>query len=389
MGANWESFPMERIKKDLFEVIVNLGVGVIEFCDDEFFGGRTEENIRRAYAIAEYIGELRARYGRKIRFRLFTRPDFVYTADDHDGNESIRYLLVKFKEIGLTRIYIGIESGSSSQLARYNRGLTKEMIKGALSTLEEVGIKYDGGYILFDKSLSLGEMLESIEFYESTHLIESNQWIWRPLVASVGSAIGRELGASPDRGVNWDSMEVGYAFDDAIIQKMHELIDMKSSETRELFYALKIISKEDYDYEDRGSAHYAAHELVKQNGLAYVRFLKKMADLILGADPAPILDDGGTESGRGGGAPALAGIADELASGAMEKYGNNNGHSFAYYARGIRLLVEELDGEVARLADQCKGYCDGAVFSREDSQVLLEKLRNSSLGAAHMSEWGI
>ena len=379
MGANWESFPIERIKEDLFKVIVSMKINIIEFCDDEFFGGRNEDSISRAYIIAEYINELCAKYHKSIRFRLFTRPDFIFSANNLEWNEKVKQLLIRLKEIGLTRIYIGIESGSDTQLSRYNRGVTKEIIRNALLTLEEIGIKYDGGYILFDKSLSLQEMLESIEFYESTNLIESNQWIWRPLVADLGSTIGRELIQCSNCPINNDTMEVSYIYDNKVIQKIHELIDVKSLETRELFYALKVISKEDYEYEDKKSSHSLAHKLVKRNGAIYVNFLKSLVKLILEKNPSKIY-----ENEKGKMIPynetyPVKDIINELVKYIDE--GNDPDAELlqCVYEESISFLLRNLDNEVLELIESCKEYCNKGIFNPQDSQALNGFIENVNM----------
>lgn len=282
MGKRWQSFSLDRIRADLENVILHTDATVIEFCDDEFFGGNSDKHLERCYAIIDIINELQSKAEKKIKFRLFTRPDFIYSERDEERNKKIIALLQKLKETGLSRIYIGIESGATTQLQRYNRGLSKKIIEQALKTLDSLQIKYDGGFIMFDKSLNLAEMKETIDFYRKINLIESNQWIWRPMIANLGSQIGeqlKELGYAKDK-INYDTMEVKYEYDDKIVHHIQKIIDLKSAETRELFYALKVISKEDYDYTDEKAFNSIAHNLVMENGLIYVDFLYDFVSLL-------------------------------------------------------------------------------------------------------------
>lgn len=281
MGKRWESFPLERIERDLSFVICKTQANVIEFCDDEFFGGNSDHHIDRCNKIIDFIENACSSSGKKIIFRLFTRPDFIYTPDNEDKNQKIRHLLVRLKKAGLIRIYIGIESGSETQLKRYNRGLSKNVIQNALNVLDELNIKYDGGFIMFDKELSIDEMLENIKFYKDINLIESNQWIWRPMVANLGSDIGNKLYSNGSGSkISYDTMEIKYEYDDTIVHHIQKIIDFKSAETRDFFYALKVISKEDYDYANETSFNTIAHNFVKKNGEIYVQFLEDMANLV-------------------------------------------------------------------------------------------------------------
>lgn len=313
MGSGWESFPLERIQSDLQTVICNTNAKVIEFCDDEFFGGNSDKHLQRSYEIMEMIDKICDESKKKIKFRIFTRPDFIYSPGDELKNSKVRALLERLKQSGLSRIYIGIESGAETQLKRYNRGVSKQIIQKALEVLDTLKIKYDGGYIMFDKSLTLDEMIETINFYKKINLIESNQWIWRPMIANLGSKIGEELWKleGNDEKVNFDTMEIKYEYDNKIIHYIQKIIDIKSAETRELFYALKVISKEDYDYTNKYSFNSIAHNFVKENGLIYVDFL----------------------------------------------------YDF------VR-LIKQIDKEVLQLVDQCQNECNKGVFTENDTKTL-------------------
>lgn len=313
MGKRWESFSMERIKRDLQYVISETNAEVIEFCDDEFFGGNSAGHIERCYKIIEIIESICKETNKKIKFRLFTRPDFIYTQGNEIKNLEVMALLRRLKVVGLSRIYIGIESGAKTQLQRYNRGVTKEIIENALNILNVLGIKYDGGFIMFDKSLTLDEMLESIDFYKKINLIESNQWIWRPMIANLGSTIGEDLKKyeCSKKKMNYDTMEIKYNYDNKIVHHIQKIIDIKSAETRELFYALKVISKEDYDYTDQSAFNYIAHKLVQENGLIYVDFLYDLVN-----------------------------------------------------------LIKRTDEKILNLVDQCSAQCDRGVFGKEDTKTL-------------------
>jgi len=275
-GRRWSSFPMKRIKEDLFHAIINLGVKSIEFCDDEFFGGRTKDKLERVKEIGSYIKELASSRDAEVKFRIFTRPDFIYMyARDVENNE-VKETIKFLKSCGLSRIYMGLESGCDSQLKRYNRGVNDEVCRNAIKTLINIDMNYDSGFILFDPGLKLNEICENIDFYRRNNLIETNQWFWRPMVANVGSKIGDEL-ISHGKKYDLDSMSVEYEYDDELIKHIYNVIDFMSKQTKEIFYALKSISKKDYDYSDSTKYNYHAHEYVKENGMIYVDLLDNLA----------------------------------------------------------------------------------------------------------------
>lgn len=282
-GIRWQSFPMDRIKQDLFNAIKKMNVQAIEFCDDEFFGGRTQDKLERALEIGEYIDKLSKQRGNRVQFRIFTRPDFIYRPKDGSTNLEVKNVLSKLKEFGLTRVYMGIESGCDSQLKRYNRGIDVGIVESAIRILKEINLNFDSGFILFDPGLCLEEICNNIIFYKKNDLIETNQWFWRPMIANVGSAIGDKL-LKEGNDYDINSMSVQYNFKDPLVEYISKIIDIKSKKTKDIFYALKSISKKDYDYSDVDKYNYLAHSFVKQNGMIYVELLEHIAKALVDAD---------------------------------------------------------------------------------------------------------
>jgi len=136
---------------------------------------------------------------------------------------------------------------------------------------------------MFDKDVKPGEIAESIEFYKELELIESNQWVWRPMVINIGSLLGEQM-LNKHTDIDTNSMSIPYSIEDKIVEYMQKIVDFKSAETRDLFYALKVISKEDYNYSDPNSYNTVAHQLVKENGLIYVELLEKLVNLVQEVD---------------------------------------------------------------------------------------------------------
>ncbi|MBN1961074.1 MAG: radical SAM protein [Deltaproteobacteria bacterium] len=266
----WESFSIERIEKDLKNIILNLKCKIIEFSDDEFFGGTEKVHIQRLNKILDIIENT----GEKISYRLFIRPDSIYKKGNPNNHE-IERILKRMKKTGLERIYIGIESGSCSQLKRYNRGLDKDVIIKSIEILQKLNIPFDCGFILFDPKLNLDELIESAEFYLKYNLIKGNQWFWRSLIINKGSFWGEDLAAFKIKKFNLNSMSYDYEIEDPQVRYIMNIARSKSKTTSVLFYALKQITKRNFSCDNENEVS-VAKELVEKNGIIYVQLIREL-----------------------------------------------------------------------------------------------------------------
>ncbi len=275
-NRGWESFSIDRIERDINHLICDLGVDVIEFCDDDFFGKYCSQNLDRANKIRRFIHEARRRSKREVQFRIFVRPGFIVGNGDFNHVETIKGLLNDYRSVGLKRLYIGIESGVDSQLQRYNRGYTAEQAEVAIKILKEISMSFDCGYIAFDPLVTIGELEENVRFYEKNGLIESNQWFWRSVAINVGTAMSRcPVIMSLLGDLDCNTMAYKYKFKDPLVQGIVDMLYAFTSDSRSKFYKLKSISKLRYTY-DNGCLETIAKHSVQSNGIVVLRLVKSI-----------------------------------------------------------------------------------------------------------------
>ncbi len=151
----------ERVVDEIESVIRATGVRDFWFVDDNFIGpgAKTRERVVR---IAE---EIRARK-LTITFKIECRADEI--------DEDILNLL---KEAGLTKVFLGIESGVQRQLDSYDKRITVEQNKRAIEMVQRSGIGLGAGFIMIDPYVTLAEIMENVEFMTETKLWEG----YRPM----------------------------------------------------------------------------------------------------------------------------------------------------------------------------------------------------------------
>ena len=136
---NWTCYPVEKVLEDI-QSFVKQGARIFDFKDSEFFGpirsrnglDPFEETTKRIEALAEGLIKINEKLEEKISINhISVRVDTIYREGEDQKNERKKSLYKLLKRAGLKGVYLGIESGSSSQLKRYCKGSTVEENKNA------------------------------------------------------------------------------------------------------------------------------------------------------------------------------------------------------------------------------------------------------------------
>lgn len=137
---------------DEMEQLYSQGIRIFNFKDDDL-GTKTRD--QRVW-IEAFVGELSKRsFMDDILWRISSRIDEI----DRDLFESM-------KEVGLQTVYLGIESGSEQGLKTANKHYNVKDIYRAVETLDELGIDYEYGFMLFDPYSTFRTVTENIAMLE-------------------------------------------------------------------------------------------------------------------------------------------------------------------------------------------------------------------------------
>lgn len=276
-NKRWEELPFNRVMKNI-ENLVACGVSELEFADDDFFGGTTSWHLERLEAIAEGIERIKKESGKDISFRIFVIPHTIYREGRDKQNDGVKKTLERLRKAGLVKVYFGVESGSDSQLKRYRRGYRVADIEKVIAIIrDEMRFDIDVGFIMFDPFLTLDEMMENVKFFRKQNLVSSNQWPFRPLAVNTGSYLFstiRQSSLMKEENINF--MRIENDFEDDGVSKIYKAVDLLSKETRSIFYALKVFSKRQFDFQKKDRQTLLCQGFIEAN--AFV-FLSLMEDL--------------------------------------------------------------------------------------------------------------
>ncbi|MBV9228170.1 MAG: cobalamin-dependent protein [Chloroflexi bacterium] len=165
-GSTWRTLPVKSMIQQ-WEVFAKVfhyfqRTPHVFLADEDFVGKEDgEATIQR---ITDFLDGAKER-GLRITFDASCRADQIFRHDrDEAWHVSRGKLFKRCLDGGLSRLFLGVESGANTQLMRYNKGSTVEEMVSAIRYLSLLGMKLRFGFIFFDPLMSVQDLIENIEF---------------------------------------------------------------------------------------------------------------------------------------------------------------------------------------------------------------------------------
>lgn len=178
----WRDRPINSIIDEL-KYLSSIGINDVTFSDEDFIGN-DQYGLDRAIRLARSIISEDV----KIDYRVNARVKSIYSNTDTDELRAKKIqALISLKESGLSKIFLGFESGSPTQLKRYNKGYSLDEFVQAIGILKEVGIQYELGFISLDPLMSLEELEESLSFIYDKECIPYISAVYKELRIQKGN----------------------------------------------------------------------------------------------------------------------------------------------------------------------------------------------------------
>lgn len=151
-GKKFRLRSVENIIEEMKELYFIHGVRIFNFQDDNFFLQNQTQALRR-------FEELRAGLRREgindIAIAIKARPDSI-TCD------SINVL----DDLGLFRVFLGVENASENGLRNLNRRCTLDLILNALNILNDFDIHIAYNILMFEPDTVMSDILTNLRFIE-------------------------------------------------------------------------------------------------------------------------------------------------------------------------------------------------------------------------------
>ncbi len=209
-GPSWRGRSPEDVGDELEWVVKKWGADIFVFNDDNFFGPG-KRGKERAYQIGEEI----LKRGLKIYFAI---PAAVNDVD----MDLFRFL----KKAGLRSVFLGIESMNQSDLKFLNKHTTVAQNEEAIRRLEELGIFYQIGFILFYPHSTLKQVKYNITYIRD-YILKNDycgtQVFTGDLRIFHGTPLEKLL--EGENYVHQDLFHYTYESQDRRVEKLRELMD--------------------------------------------------------------------------------------------------------------------------------------------------------------------
>jgi anaerobic magnesium-protoporphyrin IX monomethyl ester cyclase len=215
LGKTYRVRSAENVLEEIEELYHNYGVVNIVFNDANFIGG-SKSAKERAKKIAEEIIKRKL----NLEFRIQCRVD--------DVDEELFALL---KKAGLTRVYLGVESGSQTVLDRFVKDATVEDNIKAINILAKLNIFVAMGFIMFDDRININELSENVAFLNNVKKV-LNKDMMSPIypTSKLLPLAGTEVESYMKKSNKYigNSLEYSYRFEDPIIRVYYRVITITS-----------------------------------------------------------------------------------------------------------------------------------------------------------------
>jgi radical SAM superfamily enzyme YgiQ (UPF0313 family) len=151
-GKKFRVRSTEGIVAEVADLYHNHGVRAFNFQDDNFFLPKPDKAARR---FAEFRDGLRDAGVGKIAIMVKARPDSI-------TRETIGIL----DELGLFRVFLGVENGCDNALRKLNRKNSVEEVCNALRILNDYDVHIAYNLLMFEPHTDLSEILANLRFIE-------------------------------------------------------------------------------------------------------------------------------------------------------------------------------------------------------------------------------
>jgi len=234
--------PPESVVADM-QNLRRLGVTSVSFTDDDF-GGDPERSAR----IAQLMMDAKL----NMPFSISTRADHIWDEGvlKRNGqmnqtqlashNARLLEIMTNLRNAGLNRVFLGMESGSPTQLRRYGKLVSVQGNYKAIKILQSLGIDAVAGYIPIDPLMNMKELQENIAFLRSTGMYIK---VTNPLSVLRVQAGSPYLRMAQQQGVVGEQTEdlVFYNahFKDPAVQKVATIADQWVQDIYPFIFGLK------------------------------------------------------------------------------------------------------------------------------------------------------
>lgn len=206
---------MDKVILEMEKLYLDYRTDYFYFIDDTFIGGSKQDYQRIEYFAKELIQRRNLRFQFSIECR---------------ANEVNSDLLKLLREAGLHSVFLGLESGYQPTLDLLHKGVKVEQNLRAVEILNELGIRYNIGFIMFHPFTSLREIEANLNFLMHTEQKNFLDSLHRKLMVFYNTPIAKTLKTAGIVCQPWYDTSISFVEDK--IQDLYEFIEQFAIEIK-------------------------------------------------------------------------------------------------------------------------------------------------------------
>lgn len=282
--VKYRTFKHERLLQDL-QCLMKKGIRSVTFSDEDFCGlGMTE--MRDIVKVFKQINNAKD----QIQFDVSMNVNSIYCDKwSVDIRSEYKQLLLQLKKYGLRKVFLGVESGSATQLKRYRKQQNVSEAIQAVRILESCNIEVEMGYIIFDPLCTMDEVKDDLLFLYNNGFAK--------YVSSLGSGLDLRLHMDTpyvkmllqyekENGIclhsatyDFDTLNYASSYLNKDVGRMAQYVREINSIIRPFYYPLKSLSR----YGSNGSLKDSVSfikDIVVEIRNSYLKYLLKLTECI-------------------------------------------------------------------------------------------------------------
>ena len=186
----WVAHSPKVLKEHLTRIVKNgMEEGMVRLVDDDLAG-----NIENVMMVADTFNEINKEFHTNIKFGFATRASHFSNVKDTTEQADKRIEIWKYAvDFGLKTIFLGLESGSTTQLKRLGKSITAECNFKAANIAQSLNIDLEIGFIPIDPFMKdetwRQEMRDNIKLACHVNVAKTSPTWLAPLRVYEGSPI--------------------------------------------------------------------------------------------------------------------------------------------------------------------------------------------------------
>jgi anaerobic magnesium-protoporphyrin IX monomethyl ester cyclase len=275
-GPKFRIRSIPNIVAEMKELYFGHGVRIFNFQDDNFFLPDPGKALLR---FTELRDRLMAEGVGKIAIAVKARPDSIN-----------RQAMEVLDDLGVFRVFLGVENASETALAHLNRKCTREQIENALTILNDFDVHIAYNLLMFEPETTLDDLLTNLRFIER-HMDNPFNFCR----AEAYAATGLEKKLRDDGIIIGDYFGFDYRLKDPKVETFHKIANYAFFDRNFSDFGLHYFNMEvDFTFQllRRFSPEVLGHELrsevrsfIKETNIDTYRHLSRIYDVVAVLEP--------------------------------------------------------------------------------------------------------